>query len=130
MALADPIQIEYSTEDPIFVSTKNLPDGRQRLNQATSIQEPETLTVRHQVSGSSKAGNLADRHLVQFSRVEINEETGVAQTAQVNVTMVVPRAGTFSSADMLRMVDVIASFLTSSDGGSVRHATRVLRGES
>jgi hypothetical protein len=96
-----------------FVSNNTYPGGTDRLNSATSLSDPEKLVIKHSVSGSEKGGNLVDRHLVSFSRVE-RDEDGKAHQCTVNVTIAVPRNGLFSTAEVTRQLALASNFLHTS----------------
>jgi len=97
---------------------------RRRLNGATTISEPEHMVINHFVQGSESAGNLADRHLLQFSRVE-KDAAGKAYTMTFNGTLLVPRTTLFTSAEARRLVNLAANFMMTST-----NLDRFLTGES
>jgi hypothetical protein len=116
MALSDPLSISPTTptigtgSDVDFVVTSRAGSSCERLNDATTLSDPEKLVIKHQVTGTEKQGNLVDRHLVQLSRVE-RDSDGVAHACVVNVTMSVPRNGLFSTAEVTRQVAILANLL-------------------
>lgn len=97
---------------------------RKRKNSATTPSDPENMVINHFVQGSEAAGTLADRHLIQLSRVE-RDTAGKPFTCVVNLTLTVPRNGLFSTAEVTRQIQLLANFVLAS--GKV---ASVLDGES
>lgn len=97
---------------------------RRRKNAATSISDPELLVINHFLQGSEAAGTLADRHLIQTSRVE-RDTLGKPYVCVANLTLTVPRVGLFSDAEVLRQVNLLANLA----GASGRLAS-ILAGQS
>jgi hypothetical protein len=97
-----------------FVTNRREPTGAVRLNTATDLSNPETLTIRHQVTGSEKNGGvIVDRHLVSTSRVE-RDSAGVAHMCTVNLTIAVPRNGLFTTTEVTRQIALLANLLFTS----------------
>lgn len=120
---ADPLTI--SPDAPTRATTNNvtwdvnesLGKMRKRLNAATSIQDsPEYLVMNHFTQGSEKDGTLADRHLLQLSRVE-RDTAGKPFTSVLNVTLLIPRNALFSTADITRQFNLAANFLADTGNG-------------
>lgn len=122
MALSDPLTLTVSGTDTVFVKTRTNADGATRMNEATELTTPELLVIRHQVQGKGNA--ITDRHLLQLSRAERDSESGVIHTAQMNVSIVIPRVGLFSTAEVIRLFALQKELLTDAN------LARVLRGES
>lgn len=127
---ADPILV---SPDPVTIVTSNnvtfdvveqSGKMRRRKNAATTPSDPENLVVNHFVQGSEAAGTLADRHLIQTSRVE-RDVAGKPFTCIVNLTLTVPRNGLFSTADVQRQVNLISNFINAAG-----YVGKILDGQS
>jgi len=115
--LADTLVVNDSVADRNFVKTKTMSDGSVRINDATTLLEPELLTIRHQTVGG--AASLVDRHLVQLSQTQI-DDNGVARTAQVNLTIAVPRSPDFTTEVLTRLVFMIKQVITGREANIIR----------
>lgn len=62
-----------------------------RIDQATTLSAPRKMVVSHSTSGSGL--NLVDRHLIQFTEVEL-DAAGNPFTTIVNFTIARPRRAT------------------------------------
>jgi hypothetical protein len=119
MALADPLTVSPTTptagtgSDVDFAVVGRGTRDTSRLNDATTLSDPEYFNVKHNISGTEKGGDLTDRHLVQLSRVE-RDSDGAAHTCVLNLSIVVPRNGLFSEAEVLRQVSLLTNFLLGS----------------
>lgn len=114
--IADPLTT--STDAPTALATNvvtwDLTDSvgkmRKRLNAATTLADsPEFLVINHFTQGSEAAGNLADRHLIQFSRVE-RDTAGKPYTQVCSLTFTVPRISIFGNADVQRHLNMMSNF--------------------
>lgn len=127
---ADPLTISpdnlssVSTNMVTFDVTEASGKMRKRLNPLTTISDPELMVVNHFQQGSEQAGNLADRHLLQFSRSE-RDAAGKASLLVVNTTVLVPRNGLFALTDVRRLFNWQANFLSTST-----NLERLLTGQS
>lgn len=121
--LSDSLTLTHDSVDSVFTKVKQMNDGAERVNEATSLTEPEKLTIKHQEMNSKEEG-LRDRHLVSLTRTERDSETGLLSTATVNITFTVPRNNLFSAAEIERMFGLTVDLLDSAT------LAKVLRGES
>jgi len=107
-------------------------NGSNRINTATTLSEPTSLVIKHSKSGNGP--NTVDRHLVQFSVTQIDDE-GVPRTAIVNFTMAIPRSEALTFANVTDIVSNLIDFISdgsfsgSGIGGTVA-LTALVRGES
>lgn len=122
--LSDSLTIADGIGNRVYVATKRLPDGVERLDDQTNLTEPHLLVIRHQTQGTPKAGNVVDRHLISFSRTEKHPDTGALYTAVQNWTLSVPRVGLFSDGECFQMKTLLDELLTSAN------LSKILRGES
>ncbi|DAD50295.1 coat protein [ssRNA phage Zoerhiza.4_26] len=108
-----------------FVETIVQPNGRTRLDSATSLQTPTKLVISHSTSGTGDG--LVDRHLIQATRVEL-DSNGVPFTTIVNLTIAVPRKST-SNTTVYDLVSFIKDLI---DTGGVKSADldAILLGQS
>lgn len=115
--------------DVIFKLVKMANDGSQRLDAATTLALPTTLSIKHSVSGPST--KLVDRHLVQLNKT-VAAAIGTA-TLNVNFTVAVPRDVAVTPTIIADLVSHVLDFLQ--DGAITGYATHanldaILRGES
>lgn len=126
--MTETITIGVAPNEKSFVPQKNLPDGRVRINDATTLLEPELLTIRHSTSRGG-SGNpkqaVVDRHLVQASRTLRDSETGEEYQATVNMTFIVPRHASFDATAVGALQNDVVYTL-----GASGTLEAVLRGES
>lgn len=104
-------------------------DGTRRINVASTLALPDTLTLKHSVTG--KVPSVVDRHLVQVSKT-VSTLTGSAPVI-VNFTVTVPRDVAVTSAIVYDVITHMVDFLQ--DGSVTGLATNanidaLLRGES
>lgn len=99
--------------DVDFVTIGQGAQSRERLNDDTTLSDPEKLIIKHQQTGSEKTGNLVDRHLISLSRVE-RDSDGNPHTCVVNLTIAVPRNGLFSTVEVERQLSILENFLLGS----------------
>jgi len=127
---ADPLTISpdnlssVNTNLVTFDVVESVGKMRRRLNAATSISDPEHMVTNHFIQGSEAAGNLVDRHLLQFSRTE-RDVAGKPHILVVNTTVSVPRNGLFVDADVRRLLNWAANFIQTST-----NAARFTQGQS
>lgn len=96
-----------------------------RLDSATTIQQPTKMVINHTTSGSGD--DLVDRHLIQFSRTEL-DANGLRFTTIVNLTMAVPRRSSSNTA-----VKDLVSFikdLVDTAGVASADLDKILQGQS
>jgi hypothetical protein len=115
--------------DVIFGLVSTSSDGSRRLDKASTLALPATLTIKHSVTG--KTPNFVDRHLVQLNRT-VAASIGTV-TANVNFTLTIPRDVAITPTVINDLVSNLVDFLT--DGSSTGLATHtnldaLLRGES
>lgn len=124
--MTETLTISDGTVDVDFVTTKTTTDGRERINDDTTLLEPEMLVIRHSVAtngSGNPSGTKVDRHLVQLSHVNRDSDTEAAYTAIVNLTISVPRSSSFSVSDITRLVTLCQNAVTT-------RISNLLRGES
>lgn len=120
-----------SGSDTIFTLISNDKSGSIRIDRATNLAEPCTMSIKHSVAG--KGSDAVDRHLLQFVLTKTNPVTGVPRSATVNLTLAIPRDLTISTVDAKDLVTYVADFIL--DGSVANMATSsnleaLLRGES
>lgn len=119
MAYADPLTVSPTAptagtgSNVTFNKIRQAAQEAERLDAATTLSDPQKLVIKHQTSGSEKAGNLIDRHLVSFSRVE-RDSSGNAAAAVVNLTISVPRNNMFSTSEVQTQVNMLVNFIMGS----------------
>lgn len=103
--------------------------GTRRIDIASTLALPATLSIKHSVSG--KIPNVTDRHLIQLNKT-IATTTGTT-TLNANFTLTVPRDVAVTPTLLHDIVSNILDLLT--DGTYTGTATTptldaILRGES
>lgn len=96
-----------------------------RIDSATTIQQPTKMVINHTTSGSGDS--LTDRHLVQFSRTEL-DANGLPFTTIVNLTIAVPRRST-STTTANDLVSFIKD-LVDTAGAASADLGKILQGQS
>lgn len=130
MSLASNLTLDDASGDDVsFVLTKNLTDGSIRIDAASTLSIPYTMSIKHSVSG--KGVDAVDRHLIQFAKTV--SATPVPVQVVANFTLAVAR----NSAVTLEVIsDVVANMLDFIMSGgfttlaSTTNLEAVLRGES
>lgn len=133
MSLTSTLTLDGTTgTEASFVLQTTDSTGARRINSATTLAAPESLIIKHSKSGSG--ANAVDRHLVQFSRTEL-DSAGVPRTAIVNFTMAVPQSSVFTTSEITDLASYLVDLIT--DGGfsgtgmvGTTNITALLRGES
>lgn len=115
--------------DVTFRLVSSSPDGSRRLDVASTLALPGTLTIKHSTSGKSPL--IIDRHLIQLSRT-VAASLGTA-TCNVNLTITVPRDTVITNTVVYDVLSNLVDFLM--DGTSTGLAVNanidsILRGES
>lgn len=133
MSFTDTLTLDNATGvDTVYALITRDNTGTKRLNTATSLTEPDNLVIKH--SSSGVGANAIDRHLIQFSRTNV-DAVGVPRTAIVNFTIAQPRSAALTNAEVIdlvsNLIDLISdgTFSGSGIGGTVA-LTQLLRGES
>lgn len=108
-----------------FVTTNVSGSSRTRLDSATSLQNPTKLTISHSTSGNGDS--LADRHLIQATRVE-DDADGVPMTTIVNLTISQPRRAA-DNTSVLDLVSFIKDLIDTAGAGSA-DLLSILQGQS
>lgn len=117
------------TGTTVFRLTNQLSDGSRRIDVASSLALPSTLTIKHSLTGKSPA--IIDRHLISLSKTVAAAIGSATMTA--NFTLAIPRDAAITA---LIIHDVIANFLDFLNDGAVTtysntlNVDAVLRGES
>lgn len=106
-----------------FSVTSTRPDGTDRIDQISTITEPNMLSIKHSTSGSAKT-IITDRHLASAALTRKNA-AGVAQTVVVNFTIAVPRDTIITRALINDAVAYARNVL-----GTTAAMDKFLRGES
>lgn len=126
MSLADPLSLKNEAAAArSFAKTITTPSSVTRIDSATSAATPTLLVVSHNTSGSGDS--IADRHLIQASRREL-DTNGIPFTTVVNLTISVPRKTTTSTT----VYDLVSFIKDLVDTGGVKSADldAVLQGQS
>lgn len=108
-----------------FVSTIVNGQSVTRLDSATTLQTPTKLMISHNTSGSGDS--LADRHLIQATRVDL-DANGLPMTTIVNLTLAVPRRATSNTTvkDLLSFI----KDLVDTGGAASADLDAILQGQS
>jgi hypothetical protein len=113
MSLTDTLTLDNSSGTEATFSLQGRDNqGSRRIDTASTLTEPRSLIIKHSKTGNGV--NAIDRHLIQFSRTELDSAT-VPRTAIVNLTMAVPQSAVFSSSEIKDMVAYLVDLV--SDGG-------------
>lgn len=67
------------------------------------------MTIRHSLQ-KNKAGDITDRHLVQFSSTKA-DASGAQSTATLNFTLAVPRNGVVDRNEINHLIAFLVDFL-------------------
>jgi hypothetical protein len=115
--------------DVLFRMVSQDQTGSRRIDIASTLALPTTLVIKHSTTG--KPPDLVDRHLVQLNKT-VTAAIGTV-TANVNLTLTVPRNVAITPTIIHDLVTHIVDFLT--DGAATGLATSanidsILRGES
>lgn len=115
--------------DVVFRLVSTDSTGSRRIDIASTLALPSTLSIKHSVSG--KSPNVVDRHLVQMNKVVATAVGSVTLTA--NFTLTVPRDVAVTGTEVANIVSNLLDFLSDSAlTGYATHANldALLRGES
>jgi hypothetical protein len=82
--------------------------GTLRIDTLSSLSEPRTLSIKHSIQGKGAAA--IDRHLIQLQKQDTGD-SGVLESCIVNLTVALPRSGTFSNGDVHNLLAFLMSFL-------------------
>jgi len=128
--LANDITLDNANgTDVVYRLTSSGADGTRRIDIASTLALPATLSIKHSLTG--KAPQQVDRHLVQFNKV-IATATG-STTLNANFTLAVPR-DVAVTATMVH--DIVSNLLDFIDDGALTgfastvNVDALLRGES
>lgn len=115
--------------DVVFRLVSNDQSGTRRIDVASTLALPNTLTIRHSVSG--KAPNIVDRHLVQFTKMVATSLGSVP--VNCNFTLTIPRDSAVTTTIVHDVVSNLLDFLSDSaltGFASTANVDAILRGES
>lgn len=98
--------------------------GSIRIDDSTTNLEPRKMVVRHTTSTPKGTSVTVDRHLLQFSVVQMDTENE-PQTATVNLTIAVPRSPAISDADVDHLLAFVKNWI-----GVAANVDGLLLGES
>lgn len=76
----------------------------------SSLAAPRTLEISNEIKAVGNMGN--DRHSVSVKMAKIDPITGKVVTCSATLTLSVPRAGNFTTADIHDVIVNAQSFLT------------------
>lgn len=130
MFTPDIVLDDVSGDDSTYRSVSQDATGSKRIDISTTLSAPAFLVIKHTQSGKGK--DLADRHLVQFTRTVL-DSLGAPYTITTNFTLAVPRVAAVTAASVSDEVCRLIDFLSS--GGvttlaSTANIESLLRGES
>lgn len=115
--------------DVVYRLVSQNQDGTRRIDVATTLALPATLTIKHSTTG--KAPNVVDRHLIQLNKTLATVSGSV--TINANFTLTVPRDTAVSLTDIHDVVSNMLDFLSDSTltgFASTANVDAILRGES
>jgi hypothetical protein len=115
--------------DVVYRLVSQNQDGTRRIDIASTLALPATLTIKHSTTG--KAPNVVDRHLIQLNKT-VATALGSA-TLNANFTLTIPRDTAITSVMVHDIVSNMLDFL--SDSGltgmaNTANLDAILRGES
>jgi len=130
MFSADIVLDDVSGDDSTYRLVSQDSTGSRRIDIATTLSLPATLSVKHSVSG--KGADTVDRHLVQFVRT-YQDAAGKSVQLVTNFTVAAPRNSAVTAAVVADEICRLIDFLSS--GGvttlaSTANIESLLRGES
>lgn len=126
MSLSESIVLANEADaNRTFVTTIVDKTSVTRLDEATTLQTPTKLVISHNTSGSGDS--LADRHLIQATRVTL-DSNDVPMTTVVNLTISQPRRAA-SNADVLDLVSFIKELIDNA-GNASDALVDILQGQS
>jgi hypothetical protein len=116
-------------DDRTFSLQRYTADGSVRLDAATTLALPRTLTIRHSVQGVGP--DAIDRHLIQAA--EVVADTGKLRSIVVNLTIQVPRSSVVTNQMVHDLLANVGDFVL--DGNlpaspDFTNVDAILRGES
>jgi hypothetical protein len=124
MALADPVVLnDNGAVARSFYNVQVTLDGTKRIDSFPTLPTVRTMSVKHSTMGSVKGGDIADRHLLQFT-YSVNDAAGKAQLLTLNCTLAVPRSTSIVRADVDHLIAFAKNFLITAN------VDKLLRGES
>jgi hypothetical protein len=100
-------------------------NGITRLDAATTLAEPTRMVINHTTSG--KGDSLIDRHLIQFTRTEL-DANDVPYTTIVNLTIANPRKAT-GSATVKDLLSFLKDLIDTA-GVASADVDKILQGQS
>lgn len=115
--------------DVVFRLVSQNQDGTRRIDVASTLALPTTLTIKHSTTG--KAPNVVDRHLIQLNR-SVPTALGSA-VVNANFTLTVPRDIAVTLEVIHDIVSNVLDFLSDSSlsgMASTANIDAILRGES
>jgi hypothetical protein len=119
---------DNAAADVTFATVGYPANGADRVDIASTTTSKGALTIRHSTQG--KGDQLADRHLVQFSRT--NSDLTGSGSVIVNLTITKSQNSLVDAADVYdalhEMLDLIATMGTATLDTSL--IDQILRGES
>lgn len=122
---------DQSGDDLTFALINRDGTGTTRLDTATTLALPATLSIKH--SSSGKGASAVDRHLVQMSKTVASTPSPV--TLVINFTIAVPRDAAITNQIVYDAVSPLLDFLLvpGTYNGPLTATTAIdqlLRGES
>lgn len=128
--LANDLTLDNSNgDDVVYRLVSQSQDGTRRIDVASTLALPSTLSIRHSQTG--KAPAITDRHLVQLSKTVATATGSVPVVA--NFTLTIPRDSAVTTAIVHDVISNILDFLTDSTltgFASTANVDAILRGES
>lgn len=126
---ADVVLRDNAAADKTF-STRMTKDQRvERIDQASTPQEPRLLVLDHRRVGKAGTVEYRDEHLIQLKVSKKDATTGKIHTGFINVTIGQPIEGVVTRTE----IDHLISFLKSATNGFLTSSTNIdklLRSES
>lgn len=116
MSLADPIVLKdnagvdttFGIQQVIAAATAGDPSGTIRVDAASDVSQPRTLTIKHQVTGKGSSRVL--RSLLSVSE-DVTTETGTSSRMVFSASWVFPLNGSFIADDLKHNIAIIGDLL-------------------
>lgn len=120
---------DASGDDVVYALISQDGTGTRRVDVASTSQEPAFMEIRHETTGAR--GNQIDRHLVKFTRTELDSNLAPV-TVTANFTLAVPRSAAITNQICYDLVSNMLDFLASGALTSVTttNLEALIRGES
>lgn len=124
MAFGD-ISVSNGVATKVYTQVSTTGNSARRIRNDTDLSQPEFFDLKHQEEGTPGKVGHRDRHLISLRRVKKDTVTGELHEAVINCTIVVPRSGVITTAELTEMCDggIMRNFIVTAN------LAKLLRGE-